>query len=132
MSANRSVVTQTIELSQMNCGQCGGTYAINEAYRAHKYQNKGYWNCPYCQCSWGYGKQSEFERTKQELKDEQARHERTLARANEAEAERRKSEAALQRHQKRTKAGVCPCCNRSFVALARHMKTKHPTYAGEK
>jgi hypothetical protein len=24
---------------------------------------------------------------------------------------------------------VCPCCNRTFQALARHMNSKHPTYA---
>src|SRR5262245_22389812 len=29
---------------------------------------------------------------------------------------------------KRVAAGVCPCCNRSFVQLQRHMKTKHPLY----
>jgi hypothetical protein len=29
------------------------------------------------------------------------------------------------RIMKRAKAGVCPCCNRTFQNLARHMKTKH-------
>lgn len=29
---------------------------------------------------------------------------------------------------KRAKAGVCPCCNRSFENLRRHMATKHPTF----
>lgn len=27
--------------------------------------------------------------------------------------------------QKRINAGVCPCCNRTFQNLARHMATKH-------
>lgn len=30
---------------------------------------------------------------------------------------------------KRAKAGVCPCCNRHFIQLARHMATQHPTFA---
>lgn len=30
---------------------------------------------------------------------------------------------------KRAKAGVCPCCNRSFVELRRHMATHHPDFA---
>jgi hypothetical protein len=38
----------------------------------------------------------------------------------------KKSEAELRRIQKRTAAGVCPCCNRTFQQLARHMKTRHP------
>lgn len=29
---------------------------------------------------------------------------------------------------KRAKAGVCPCCNRTFVNMARHMATKHPQF----
>jgi hypothetical protein len=36
------------------------------------------------------------------------------------------------RHRKRTAAGVCPACKRSFVQLARHIKNQHPNYeAGE-
>jgi hypothetical protein len=31
--------------------------------------------------------------------------------------------------EKRVKNGVCPCCKRSFKALAAHMKSKHPDYA---
>jgi hypothetical protein len=27
--------------------------------------------------------------------------------------------------------GVCPCCNRSFTNLRRHMTTKHPEYPKE-
>lgn len=29
---------------------------------------------------------------------------------------------------KRVKAGVCPCCNRTFKQLAAHMANKHPTF----
>ncbi len=33
--------------------------------------------------------------------------------------------------KRRAAAGVCPCCNRSFENLSRHMKSKHPTFAAE-
>jgi|GEM_PF-2697621 len=46
------------------------------------------------------------------------RHQATLARLNEAETKARRAE-------RRIHAGVCPHCNRTFVQLARHMKTKH-------
>lgn len=29
---------------------------------------------------------------------------------------------------KRAKAGICPCCNRHFTALERHMASKHPDF----
>ena len=28
----------------------------------------------------------------------------------------------------RVKEGVCPCCNRTFKQLARHMKSQHPEF----
>ena len=30
--------------------------------------------------------------------------------------------------RKRALGGTCPCCNRSFQNLTRHMKTKHPDF----
>ena len=30
----------------------------------------------------------------------------------------------------RVAEGVCNCCNRKFVNVARHMKTKHPAFVG--
>lgn len=37
----------------------------------------------------------------------------------------------LRAQTERVKNGVCPCCNRSFANLRRHMATKHPNVAGE-
>lgn len=33
--------------------------------------------------------------------------------------------------KKRASVGVCPCCNRSFRQLSRHMQNKHPAYVEE-
>ena len=44
----------------------------------------------------------------------------------------RNSKRAIKGHLTRTKRrvgnGVCPCCNRTFKDLARHMKGQHPDY----
>lgn len=32
----------------------------------------------------------------------------------------------LEKQLKRVHMGVCPCCNRSFIDLLRHMRIKHP------
>lgn len=37
--------------------------------------------------------------------------------------------AAKTRIKNRIAAGVCPCCNRSFQNVARHMAGQHPTFA---
>lgn len=43
-----------------------------------------------------------------------------------AQAERAaKAERETKRLKSRASAGVCPCCNRTFSNVQRHMKTKH-------
>ena len=37
----------------------------------------------------------------------------------------------VTRLKKRAKGGACPCCNRTFQNLHRHMKTKHPEFGDE-
>lgn len=54
--------------------------------------------------------------------------------SDERDAAERKASAAkgqVTKLRNRAAAGVCPCCNRSFVQLARHMTSKHPNFSGE-
>jgi hypothetical protein len=80
----------------------------------------------------GTGPEGEAERLKQQLaqKDDEIRQERERARARLERSER--SAAAYRgqvtRLRTRAKAGLCPCCNRSFQDLHRHMATKHPDF----
>lgn len=127
----------TVTLTHINCGQCGGTYAINEQYRAQAAVEGSLWNCPYCKVQWGYGRDNENSRLKKQLAHEtklkewaqtEARHKSELA-----EQWRRKEQAqraAKTKIRKRVGNGVCPCCNRTFSNLQRHMAGQHPAFAG--
>lgn len=71
-------------------------------------------------------------RERDQLKQQAARliEEASDAR-READTERRRSAAArgqVTKLKKRAAAGVCPCCNRTFQDLARHMAGKHPEF----
>jgi hypothetical protein len=51
---------------------------------------------------------------------------------DQTEARLRSTKGVVTKQKKklaRVAAGVCPCCNRSFQDLARHMETKHPDFA---
>lgn len=52
-----------------------------------------------------------------------------LDEANRSKTQLAANYAALQREHnrvtKRVSAGVCPCCNRTFQNLARHMASRH-------
>lgn len=121
--------TETIVLEHKTCGNCSGTFALNARWLEEKRRNKGGYHCPYCQTHWGWWK-SEAEKLKEELAEKEAQ----LRSANEsamtnlrmrvaADTRRQEAEMKLRRVEK----GVCPCCNRTFINLQRHMKTKHPS-----
>ena len=121
--------TETITLIKMDCGKCGGTYAINDKFNKHRQEIGGVWWCPYCQCSWGYA-EGENNRLKRQVAVKEAE---LRAAKCETLRERQLREAAensaskAERKVSRALNGTCPLCRRSFRALRRHMAEKHPT-----
>lgn len=118
------------------CPACGVRFAMPANLLSTLRSNKKSFYCP-------NGHSMSFtegtaERLERELKAEKEKRERaeaalSAARTTAAEAERSASRAKtkLRNLRGRVKNGVCPCCQRSFVQLARHMATKHPGFAAE-
>lgn len=126
------------QLTTINCGKCGGIYAIQERYRQHKSEKSGSWHCPYCETCWGYAK-GENQRLREELESERSRlassrasHDQTRAALRDTEKSLVAQKGVTTRIKNRVKNGVCPCCNRTFANLAAHMKGQHPDYANHK
>lgn len=135
-------LTVTTDLTTLTCPSCGGTFAISSEY-VNEAKKEGHfkqcWTCPYCKVNRGYGK-SGYEEEKERLqaqinslsRDKQYAEERKAYYEKEAEHFRKSRDGikgALAKERKRVGNGVCPCCNRSFSNLQRHMKTKHPQHA---
>lgn len=77
----------------------------------------------------------ENKRLKKKLDRERERSGRLAAELDQTEAARRAEKAAktrIKQDRDRTRAriaeGVCPCCNRTFKDVARHMKSQHPDF----
>lgn len=121
--------TETVTLTKIDCGSCGATYAINERYREKKWEEGGSWRCPYCHCWWGYGNNNENAQLKKQLEAKE-REIREAKCETLRQQQLRDSEAAArlkaEKKLRRVGKGVCPCCNRHFTNLERHMATKHP------
>ena len=123
-----------VELETVHCGTCGGVYALGKRYIEKKYEEGGYWTCPYCGSSWGYG-QSEMSRLKKRLENSESglKSERNKLAAEKARHDQTKmslrgQKAAKSRIKNRIAKGVCPCCNRYFENLHSHIEKKHPNY----
>jgi hypothetical protein len=117
--------TDKIEFVLEECCSCGTPFMLPKRLQKMLINNQNTFYCPnghpqsYC------GK-TEAERLKEQVaqleKEKIKQHEILQNRWLDALGENQKLEKQLKRVHK----GVCPCCNRSFTDLFRHMKTKHP------
>lgn len=124
-------------ISIHDCCTCGGPIALTlDQQRSLRKSHKSFY-CPMGHEQHFAGKSNE-ERLKEQLEAANARAEANMARARAAEDATQRAEyreraqkAAKTRIKNRVGKGVCPCCNRSFADLARHMASKHPGFASE-
>ena len=128
------------ELTTCCCPVCGILYAIPERLRERAEQLGGHkrmWYCPNGH-QVGYEGESEAEMLRRRLEAARASAGRQAARADQLESRliAQKGAATRARNERdriarRARAGVCPCCNRTFRQLARHMASQHPNFAEE-
>lgn len=109
---------QTVSL--IACYKCSLPIALTADQERNLRENHESFYCPLGHQQHFTGK-SETERLREQLSAQ-------IRSATEASARAYTAEQQLARHKRRAAAGTCPCCKRSFVALARHMKAKHPEF----
>lgn len=73
--------------------------------------------------------EGEVERLRRQAASLTSRIDQERARASTLERRLSAAKGQATKLRKRAANGVCPCCNRTFVQLARHMATQHPDYA---
>lgn len=112
------------------CPKCGVEYAAPKIFMDECREDPTiYFYCPN-----GHGRHfSESEADK--LRKERDRLAQRIAQKDDEikdlENRRRAAVGQVTKLKNRVGHGVCPCCNRTFENLARHMTTKHPTFTAE-
>lgn len=118
------------------CAACGIEFAMPQHFVTKRRESGKEFFCPNGH-SLSFSK-SEVQRLREQLerKEQQLAQERTAR----DEAERRlvgqraattRAQNAKKRMAERVAAGVCPCCNRTFQNLARHMAGQHPDFVAD-
>lgn len=122
-------------LETHTCSECGIEYAAPEGFWRARLKDRRVFYCPNGHTRVLTG-ETEAQRLQKELEQERAAHERSKsylanARSSVEHAERRRRAAVgvTTKLRKRVGKGACPCCNRFFPNLHRHMTTVHPDYA---
>lgn len=118
-----------VEMRQETCCSCHMTFFMPESFYKQcqeKKPNKSFY-CP-AGHSMHYTGETDLQkerRARQRAEQEKARLEQEAA---DAQAAQQRAERALKLHKKRAAAGTCPCCQRTFQNMARHMKAEHPEF----
>lgn len=120
-----------IDMKILCCANCGISFGITTDYENRRRDDHRSFYCPSGHVNVFNGpstsekraREAESEAMQAQAKLNEERHLRLVAeKALQKEASKRK------RLEKRVSAGVCPCCNRTFEDLAKHMSTKHKEY----
>ncbi len=77
-------------------------------------------------------KDAEIARVKEQQRWAEERATQSMKRADRQERRAAAFRGVVTRTKNRVGNGVCPCCNRTFQNLMRHMKGKHPEYKNSK
>lgn len=128
---------EPVTFNVVECCSCGVAFGLTATLERERRRDHASFYCPNGH-SQGYMAKSDVQL---------ANEERDAAKKNEAfwreraKAEETARNAAVklaeehaetaQRLAHRAGNGVCPCCKRTFKALARHMATKHPEMVGD-
>lgn len=114
--------TRSTDLVAVSCGVCSVWFGIPRPMYDARQSDGGGFYCPNGdRVGW-----SETDADRLRRAEAKSRHLADQLQASEAEAERTRRVLAKERH--RFASGVCPCCNRSFSNVRRHMESQHPDY----
>lgn len=119
--------TKLLDFTEYQCATCGCWYAVETYLLKMKMADREKIFCPNG-CERRFLGETEAEKWKKEA--ERLRAERDFKQRQIEQRDKSLSAAKGQitKLKNRVGNGVCPCCNRSFENLARHMKCKHPEF----
>lgn len=120
----------------ITCGatDCGISFAVPDRWQEQKRNDHSIFYCPngHQRAYNGESEEEKLRRENQRLVQKRAELEDDIRdRDAKLENERKRSTAFkghVTRIKNRVSNGVCPCCNRTFRDLSRHMATKHKDY----
>lgn len=121
------IVQQT--LIDVTCGSCGIQFGLPDFYWQRREKDGATYYCPNGhKLSQG---EKEEDRLRRQLEAERSRRVHAEDQRKAAEKTLTATKGQLTKAKKRAANGVCPCCNRSFVDVQRHMRSKHPEHVAE-
>lgn len=115
------------KLVVVECAACHMHFGVPTEFDAGRLRSRRAFYCPdgHTQSYTGPTKEQELRR---ELDDERAATEYWREEQQRTARQHAATKGQLTKTKKRIGNGTCPCCNRHFVNVERHMVSKHPDF----
>lgn len=114
--------TEELVFTVVTCYKCGIPFGILSSRNKELHRTGVEFWCPNGHPQiYGDSTEEQLKRTEADLrwwKDQAQSTARSLS----------ATRGVLTKTKKRIANGICPCCHRSFVSVAKHMKNQHPDY----
>jgi hypothetical protein len=130
----RQISLTTLETFEViECAACGVPFAITKRFNDGRRESKEQFYCPNGHTlSYKESPADLLRRDRDRLAQSIAEKDDEIARERAMRQDAIRSNTALRgrvtKLSKRAAHGTCPCCNRTFQQLARHMAQKHPEF----
>ncbi len=124
-----NVISLPVRLEMETCITCGIAFAVPSDWRVHIKRSHEWFYCPNGHQQ-HYSSESDMEKARRLAREAEESRDWYRRRLDSEQNHSRALRGHLTRQKTRAAAGACPCCKRTFKQLARHMKAKHPDYAG--
>lgn len=121
----------------IDCAKCHMTFGIPDRFQKDRRNDHATFYCPAGHDNYYPGKseaeklREQLDRTKKSLEIEHQLREGAQRRADAAQRSLSATKGVVTKMKRRISNGVCPCCNRHFKDLERHMHNQHPEFRGE-
>jgi DNA repair exonuclease SbcCD ATPase subunit len=126
-------VAYSTKMETRACPSCAIPYAAPESFFDARRKDGQTFYCPNGHSlSWHETEADRLEKKLKAAERERDHYQRDYEEARMDLADEKRKHAAtkgqLTKTKKRIAGGVCPCCNRHFTDLERHMHGQHPGY----
>lgn len=120
---------ESLTFETTTCWKCGIVFALPASMMKNRREDKESFFCPNGHS--GAFVNSEVDRLRRQLEAQRQLTESARAEAARKDRQLIAAKATNTKIKNRVANGVCPCCNRTFQNLGRHMAGKHPDWKAQ-
>lgn len=123
--------TEIITMVKVHCAKCQILFGVTDDFKERRQDDHDEFFCPRGHNNY-WPQDSDKDKLKKELAKSKEQYQRERIERQFHEKSAKAFKGKVTQIKKRIGNGVCPCCNRSFKNVRRHIGLQHPEFTDAK